>query len=160
MDSEELEALEEEEKFVKSLVKKGTMQKQGGEISDSEDLAGYAGPSSEAVFTYEKGKMYRQVRDQFFTPAGLVPLNLAKEVTEMEASCRENTERLAALDREIDQCSGRIEATKEAIAQTGTLFVRAKEATDVLSDFQEMLYGDGAEEGLAQVIKGLVAQKV
>jgi hypothetical protein len=59
----------------------------------------------------------------------------------------------------------KIEETKVEIEKTGTVFVRAKEAADVIQDFEEMLYGgegenDEEDEGLAYVIERLCEEKV
>lgn len=46
-----------------------------------------------------------------------------------------------------------MEETKQEIEKSGTIFVRAKEATDVIRDFEEMLYGSDEvpdEPGLAE----------
>lgn len=58
MDSEEIEALEEEQKLVDSMIKKGTMQKQ---VDRDENGANGEGNGQEGsvIFSYEKSKLYR-----------------------------------------------------------------------------------------------------
>ena len=56
-----------------------------------------------------------------------------------------------------------MEETKQEIEKSGTIFVRAKEATDVIRDFEEMLYGSDEvpdEPGLAEQIQDLVDEKI
>lgn len=67
LDSEELEALDEEEKLVQSIIKKGTM---GGALDPEGDgltVTQADGANENAkLHAYERTKVYRQLKDAYF----------------------------------------------------------------------------------------------
>ena len=171
MDSEELEAYEEEQKLVDSMIKKGTMQKQDNEWLTERNDNNSVGFDQNGVQGYEKSKLYKQMRHEFFgrVHEACEPSSMLNgEIALLEEKAKENQQRYSEIKSQLQQCDGKIEETKKEIEETGTLFVHSKEAVDVIRDFEEMLYGaDGedagegvAEEGLAAEVEKLVAEKI
>lgn len=68
--------------------------------------------------------------------------------------------RLVELEGQLTSCDSKISETKAEIETVGTVFVRAKEVTEVIEDFEEMLYGDGEEPGFASEIAALATERV
>ena len=69
MDSEELEAIEEEEKLVREMVKKGTMQqsnKAEADIAEPNFAEDANEDNQSASASYEKSKLYRKMQGTFF----------------------------------------------------------------------------------------------
>ena len=171
MDSEELEAYEEEQKLVDSMIKKGTMQKQDNEwLTEQNDNSGVGFDQNETQ-GYEKSKLYKQMRQEFFGKDLVTSEPASKlecEIALLEEKAKENQQRYSEIKSQLQQCDGKIEETKREIEETGTLFVHSKEAVDVIRDFEEMLYGADEEdagegepeEGLAAEVEKLVAEKI
>ena len=93
MDSEELEAYEEEQKLVDSMIKKGTMQKQENEWLTEKNDNSCVGFDRNGVQGYEKSKLYKQMRHEFFGKdhEASEPANkLEGEIALLEEKAKEN----------------------------------------------------------------------
>lgn len=87
-------------------------------------------------------------------PDGLIG-NLEQQLQDLQEESKGKLDESKQREQDVKDNDAKIANRQSDIEQTGTLFVRAKEALDVILDFEEML-----EAGLASEIADLVDEKV
>ena len=104
LDSEELEAMEEEDKLVQSMVKKGTMQKLQEESqlggAHAEVSAVYGEEKKQDVTAYEKTKQYRMMQQAFFGK-NHTNVDLTERINELEEKSKKDVERHEEIDTQL-----------------------------------------------------------
>ena len=157
MEQEQLDVDEEEELHINRLVKHGTMgQKQGSDCQDLEIVDQGTRNLENKVQKYERSKEFREAKKDFEeTKPDELMQQLEQQIKELDAESQKKLQESMQREKTIKENDESILARQAEIEQTGTLFVTAKEALDVIQDFEEML-----EAGLASDIEDLVNEKI
>lgn len=120
MDSEELEAMEEEEKLVRDMVKKGTMSKRQ-ECDEDDYRKAVDGDEDISMSTdggplaYERSKQYRQMQGIFFSSKTATASDLPQTILDLEAKGQADITRQAEITNQLSESSSNIEDTKVEI---------------------------------------------